>query len=189
MRMTRLLSLTVSCTAAIVALLSTGGSAQQKVPFRGDTPIAPSGIPRIPLPDQPVIYDTAEGPADSRRGAREWPVASVEPGVPSRWRHARDGTGRSPAAHSQWRPRPESQSRGCLLIRTRRPVRSDGRVLHPQFATNGFVYLSYAKPLNEKGDGDGDRARQVERHGADRGPRRLRRSCRCRRRRAHGVRA
>ena len=60
-RMTRLLPLTASCTAAIIALLTTGGSAQQKVPFRGNTPIAPSGIPRIPLPDQPVIYDTAEG--------------------------------------------------------------------------------------------------------------------------------
>ena len=61
MRMMRLLSITVSCTAAIVALLSTAGAAQQKVPFRGDTPIAPSGIPKIPLPDQPVVYDTAEG--------------------------------------------------------------------------------------------------------------------------------
>ena len=61
MRMMRLLSITVPCTAAIVALLSTAGSAQQKVPFRGDTPIAPSGIPKIPLPDQPVVYDTAEG--------------------------------------------------------------------------------------------------------------------------------
>ena len=61
MKMMRLLSITVSCTAAIVALLSTAGAAQQKVPFRGDTPIAPSGIPKIPLPDQPVVYDTAEG--------------------------------------------------------------------------------------------------------------------------------
>jgi len=59
--MMRLLSITVLCTAAIVALLSTAGAAQQKVPFRGDTPIAPSGIPKIPLPDQPVVYDTAEG--------------------------------------------------------------------------------------------------------------------------------
>ena len=61
MRMMRLLSITVSCTATIVALLSTAGAAQQKVPFRGDTPIAPSGIPKIPLLDQPVVYDTAEG--------------------------------------------------------------------------------------------------------------------------------
>ena len=48
MRMMRLLSITVSCTATIVALLSTAGAAQQKVPFRGDTPIAPSG----PLPQR-----------------------------------------------------------------------------------------------------------------------------------------
>ena len=31
------------------------------MPFRGDIPIAPSGIPALPLPDAPVSYDTAEG--------------------------------------------------------------------------------------------------------------------------------
>ena len=50
MKMTRLVSITVSCSAAIVMLLSIGGAAQQKVPFRGDTPIAPSVIPiRCPI--------------------------------------------------------------------------------------------------------------------------------------------
>ena len=83
MRMMRLLSITVSCTAAIVALLSTAGAAQQKVPFRGDTPIAPSGIPKIPLPDQPVVVRHGGGPTDSRRRPRERPVASMEPGVPA----------------------------------------------------------------------------------------------------------
>src|SRR5690349_10850229 len=49
--------------AAVVAA-GTGttiGHAQQKVPFRGEIPIAPSGIPPLPLPDAPVSYDTAEG--------------------------------------------------------------------------------------------------------------------------------
>ena len=57
MRMTTAGRLTL--TAAIVTLLSSGGSAQQTVPFRGTTPIAPQGIPKLALPDHPVTYDTA----------------------------------------------------------------------------------------------------------------------------------
>ena len=46
----------------LAAVLSaTAGSAQQTVPFRGSNPIAPTGIPAVPLPDKPLIYDTAEG--------------------------------------------------------------------------------------------------------------------------------
>jgi hypothetical protein len=56
LRMTGLLTLTV----ANAALFSTGGSAQQTVPFRGDTPIAPQGIPKIALPDHPVYLLTDE---------------------------------------------------------------------------------------------------------------------------------
>jgi len=37
------------------------GAAQQTVPFRGTTPIAPSGIPAKALPEKPVEFDTAEG--------------------------------------------------------------------------------------------------------------------------------
>jgi hypothetical protein len=44
-----------------IVLSATGGSAQQTVPFRGSNPVAPTGIPAVPLPDTPVIYDTAEG--------------------------------------------------------------------------------------------------------------------------------
>jgi glucose/arabinose dehydrogenase len=61
MRTTGLLTIMMSATAAIVTLLSTGGFAQQNVPFRGNTPIAPQGIPKLALPDHPVVYDTAEG--------------------------------------------------------------------------------------------------------------------------------
>jgi len=39
----------------------TTGHGQQTVPFRNNIPIAPSGIPAVPLPDKPVVYDTAEG--------------------------------------------------------------------------------------------------------------------------------
>ena len=45
----------LACVAVTAAL------AQQTVPFRNNIPVAPSGIPAVPLPDRPVVYDTAEG--------------------------------------------------------------------------------------------------------------------------------
>ena len=48
--------------AALVALVfSSAGSAQQKVPFRNNIPVAPQGIKVPPLPDKPVDFHTAEG--------------------------------------------------------------------------------------------------------------------------------
>jgi hypothetical protein len=62
----------LSCS--LVAVMPASGWAQQKVPFRGDIPIAPSGIPRVPLPGEPVVYDTAEASAfalwSTRAGCR-----------------------------------------------------------------------------------------------------------------------
>src|SRR5687768_12333088 len=54
------LILTLSLIGALT-VLSPVTTAQQKVPFRGDIPVAPAGIPRVPLPHEPVVYDTAEG--------------------------------------------------------------------------------------------------------------------------------
>ena len=51
--------LALSCTALLAAAGT--ANAQQKVPFRNNIPVAPSGIPAVPLPDAPVVYDTAEG--------------------------------------------------------------------------------------------------------------------------------
>ena len=51
-----------SPTIALVVTLVAVGSAQQTVPRgRGGTPIAPSGIPAVPLPDKALEFDTAEG--------------------------------------------------------------------------------------------------------------------------------
>jgi glucose/arabinose dehydrogenase len=47
---------------AIVLTLAGVLSAQQTVPRgRGGTPVAPSGIPAVPLPDTPLDFPTAEG--------------------------------------------------------------------------------------------------------------------------------
>ena len=158
MRMMRLLSITVSCTAAIVALLSTAGAAQQKVPFRGDTPIAPSGIPKIPLPDQPVVYDTAEGQqirvvVHASGLSHPWSLAFLPgPSTPL-------GAGGGTMLVTERDGRLRVIRNGVLDPKAVEGVPTIRRaglsglmdvVLHPQFASNNFVYLSYAKPLNEK---------------------------------------
>src|SRR6476620_3496795 len=48
-------------TAAVLAALAVPSVAQQEVPMRGNTPVAPQGLKIPPLPDAPVRYETAEG--------------------------------------------------------------------------------------------------------------------------------
>lgn len=149
MKMLRLLSITVPSTAVIVALLSTAGAAQQKVPFRGDTPIAPSGIPKIPLPDQPVVYDTAEGQrirvvVHTSGLSHPWSLAFLPDGTmlvterDGRLRVIRNGV---------LDPKPVE---GLPAMRRAGLVGLMDVTLHPQFASNSLVYFSYAKPLDEK---------------------------------------
>ena len=47
--------------AVALAALAVPLAAQQEVPMRGNTPVAPQGIKVPPLPDAPVRYETAEG--------------------------------------------------------------------------------------------------------------------------------
>ena len=47
----------VQSVAAAVVAVSVPVAAQQTVPTRNGTPVAPSGIPAIALPDKPVEYD------------------------------------------------------------------------------------------------------------------------------------
>ena len=51
----------VNSLAVALVAWSTSAAAQQTVPMRNGTPVAPSGIPAVALPDKPVEYDTAEG--------------------------------------------------------------------------------------------------------------------------------
>ena len=149
LKLTRLLTTTMALTAALVTLFSIGGTAQQKVPFRGETPIAPTGIPKLRLPDQPVIYDTAEGQqirvvVHARGLSHPWSLAFLPDGAmlvterDGRLRLIRNGT---------LDPAPVE---GVPTIRRAGLSGLMDVALHPQFATNKFVYLSYAKPINEK---------------------------------------
>lgn len=136
-----------SVASVLVATTVALASAQQTVPRgRGGTPIAPSGIPAVPLPDKPLEFDTAEG--------QKIRVVVVARGMSSPWsmvwlpggdmlitqrtgqlRRMRGGVlDPAPVAGV---PAVVSTGLGGLMEIT----------LHPQFATNQFVYLSYAKAV------------------------------------------
>jgi glucose/arabinose dehydrogenase len=120
--------------------------AQRTVPFRNNTPVAPSGIPAVPLPDKPVVYDTAEGQRIQvvvvARGLNHpWSLAFLPDGSmlvterAGRLRVIRNGVlDPTPVAGV---PRVQAQGLSGLM----------DVALHPQFAQNRFVYLSYTKPL------------------------------------------
>jgi glucose/arabinose dehydrogenase len=141
--------ITLAFAALLVVLLSSGATAQQKVPFRGNTPIAPSGIPRIPLPTEPMVYDTAEGQrirvvVHASGLSHPWSLAFLPDGV--MLVTERDGLLRL-IRNGVLDPKPVE---GLPAIRRAGLAGLMDLALHPQFGSNNFVYISYSKPLNEK---------------------------------------
>lgn len=134
--------------AAALALLTVPLAAQQEVPFRGTTPIAPQGIKVPPLPDVPVTYETAEGQnirvSVYVRGLRNpWSMAFVsEDTILVAERAGSIRVIRNGALE----PEPVS---GAPVARAQRLSGAD-LALHPDFDRNRYVYISYTKPLDEK---------------------------------------
>jgi len=142
----------IASFCVIVAALTSSSLAlgQRSVPFNNNTPVAPTGIQVPPLPDAPVVYHTAEG-QDIRvvvfaRGLeRPWSIAFLPDGDmlvterPGRLRFVRaDGT---------LEPEPIT---GVPEVRAVGLSGLFDVALHPNFAANGFVYLTYNKPGAER---------------------------------------
>jgi glucose/arabinose dehydrogenase len=134
------------------------GSGQQTVPFQGGIPVAPSGLANRPLPDKPMEFDTAEGQriravVVAKGLAFPWAVTFLPgPGVTmlvtertGKLRIVRDGVldpqpvAGGPTAYFAGESGLPGAVHGYMDI-----------ALHPQFADNKYVYLSYTKPLDEK---------------------------------------
>jgi glucose/arabinose dehydrogenase len=122
------------------------GIAQQKVPFRGTTPVAPQGIQPVPLPEKPVAYHTAEGQdirvsVVAKGMSHPWSLAFLPDGSmlvterPGRLRIVRNGV---------LDPTPVA---GVPAVRAMGLNGLLDVALHPRFADNHFVYLTYTKPL------------------------------------------
>ena len=137
----------IACFVACAVLLPTSsGIAQQTVPFRNNIPVAPSGIPAVPLPTEPVTFDTAEGQkirvvVVARGLAHPWSLAFLPGGdmlVTERGgtlRLIRNGVlDPAPVAGV---PAVQAQGLSGLM----------DIALHPQFAQNKQVYLTYTKPI------------------------------------------
>src|SRR5688572_21046537 len=134
--------------AATFTALAVPLAAQQDVPMRGNTPVAPQGIKLPPLPESPVLYETAEGQnirvvVYTRGFVNAWSMASVS-----------DDTLLVAERSGQIRlvlngildPQPVT---GGPTVRVQGLSGMD-LALHPDFDRNRYVYISYTKPLDEK---------------------------------------
>lgn len=139
----------------LAASISMGSSAlaQQTVPFMGDRPVAPRGLPIPPLPEDPVIYETAEGQdikVSVFASGLEWPHslaflpddAILVTERVGNLRIIRDGAldpepvPGGPPSYFYGQSGVLGAIHGYMDI-----------ALHPDFEDNGFIYLTYTKPL------------------------------------------
>jgi aldose sugar dehydrogenase len=138
------------CAIVVCGGLLTPLAAQQKVPMNNGIPVAPSGIPAVPLPSKPVDYQTAEGQnirvsVVARGLVNPWSLQFLPDGAmlvterTGRVRVVRNGT-LEPAAVA-----------GVPAVRSAGLCGLFDLALHPRFAENGYVYLSYDKPRGERG--------------------------------------
>lgn len=144
-----------SATLFVCMACAETGYAQHAVPFENGRPVAPQGLVIPPLPERPVEYATAEGQnirvVVVAKGL-EYPYSLAflpDGGIlvterTGRLRIIRDGVlDPQPVAGG-----PPSVYRGQSGV----PGAVHGYMdiaLHPRFSENGFVYLTYAKPLME----------------------------------------
>ena len=141
-------AIVLACVAVTAAI------AQQTVPFRNNIPVAPSGIPTVPLPDKPVVYDTAEGQrirvvVVTRGLSHPWslaflPDSSTPPGAGGNML-VTERTGQLRLIRNgALDPQPIA---GVPTVRAQGLSGLMDVALHPQFAKNRLVYLTYTKPL------------------------------------------
>lgn len=145
--MKRVLAVTLLCAVAGVAL----AARQQNVPFQGGIPVAPTGLAGKPLPKGPVEYDTGEGmrirvSTVATGLAYPFSIAFLPDNVmlvttrEAEMRVIRNGVLEPQAIAGL----PKGQFGGVSGL----PGAVHGYmdvVLHPQFAQNKYVYLSYTK--------------------------------------------
>ena len=132
--------------AVLVLALATTAHAQRSVPFNNNIPVAPTGIQVSPLPPGPFTYQTAEG-QDIRvvvftRGlVQPWSIAFLPDG--NMLVTERPGRLRLVLADGTLVPEPIA---GVPEVRAVGLSGLFDIALHPNFATNRRVYLTYNKP-------------------------------------------
>ena len=153
----------------VVALVATvglkTGSGQQTVPFQGGIPVAPTGLANRPLPDKPMEFDTGEGQRIrvsvlTKALKFPWaltflpdPSASLGAGGVTMLVTERTGNLRIIRKGVLDAQPVAGGPKGYFAGESGLPGAVHGYMdvaLHPKFAENKYVYLSYTKPLDEK---------------------------------------
>jgi glucose/arabinose dehydrogenase len=143
-------ALAILAALALSELSESNGplAAQQDVPMRGTTPIAPQGIKVPPLPDAPVRYETAEGQnirvsVFARGFSNGWSMTFVsDDTILVAERGGQIKVVRNGVVDPQPVPgAPVARGQGLSGM---------DLALHPNFDRNRAVYISYTKPLDEK---------------------------------------
>ena len=148
-------SLTLLCICLIV--VPADNQAQQLIPYQGGVPVAPLGLANQTLPEGPFLYPTAEA-MDIRvvvlTRAIEFPTSLAFPDAETilvstrhgKLRLLRNGvldpepvTG-GPASHFSGGSGLPGAIHGYIDL-----------ALHPRYAENHLIYLSYTKPMPEGG--------------------------------------
>jgi glucose/arabinose dehydrogenase len=140
--------------AMLLAAMS--GSGQQKVPFQNGIPVAPQGLAGHHLPDKPMEFDTAEGQrirVIAVTKALEFPFSAAF--LPDGSMLVTERAGRLRIIRNGvLDPKPVAGGPVSYFAgESGLPGAVHGYMdvaLHPRFAENHFVYLSYTKPLDEK---------------------------------------
>ncbi|MBZ5579346.1 MAG: PQQ-dependent sugar dehydrogenase [Acidobacteriia bacterium] len=141
--------------AVFAALLGASAYGARNVPFQNGIPVAPKGLAGRPLPHLPAEFDTGEGVRIRVRAvttALEYPfgLAFLPDGTmlvterAGRLRIIRNGV---------LDPKPAGGPTAYFAGDSGLPGAVHGYMdvaLHPRFAENHFVYLTYTKPLDEK---------------------------------------
>jgi glucose/arabinose dehydrogenase len=139
----------------VIALAAVTAFGQQKVPFENGIPVAPQGLAGKKLPDKPMEFDTAEGQRirvvivtralEYPFGATFLPDGSMlVTERAGRLRIIRNGAldpkpvAGGPASYSAGESGLPGAVHGYMDV-----------ALHPRFAENHFIYLSYTKSLDE----------------------------------------
>jgi glucose/arabinose dehydrogenase len=133
----------IAAATSIVLLVGVGGAAQQR---EGGPPRI--GIPPVPLPDNPGVFDTAEQHkirvvVVSKGLSHPWSLAFLPDGTMlvtervGRLRVIRNGV---------LDPQPVS---GVPPVHTRVLAGLMDIALHPKFGENKLIYLSYSKPADK----------------------------------------
>lgn len=147
---------TNAAALALVGIAAAILAGQQKVPFQNGIPVAPRGLAGRPLPDHPVEFDTAEGQrirvvAVTRAVEYPWSLAFLPDGAmlvterAGRLRVIRNGVldpkpvAGGPTAYFAGDSGLPGAVHGYMDV-----------ALHPRFAENHLLYLTYTKPLDEK---------------------------------------